>query len=284
MATDGSVHVWVGDSPPVAPAALALLAPEEKARAARLGEGPPGRAFVAARVLLRQALSWCRGVAAQDWRFEADAHGRPWIVQPADAAALHFSLSHTAGCVVCAVSTQRVIGVDVEPADRAIELRSVRRVLTPLEQAWVTAEPGCTRERLLRLWTLKEAYGKSVGLGLQAALSSVGFVQDAPGGEGLQLHAPSGTVCGSARQWRIHARFILALVMGAPAGQTHWHGVDPLALEPLQDGPPRPGEAESRGQVQGTACSSSGHRRRLALDASGVSVRKPHGPQVFSCE
>lgn len=240
-ATDDSVHLWVADSPPVVPAALALLAPEEQARAARLGDGPPGRAFVAARVLLRQALSWCHGVAAQDWRFEADAKGRPWIVQPAEATALHFSLSHTSGCVACAVSTQRAIGVDVERADRVIEMRSVGRVLTPFEQAWVTSEPDCARERLLRLWTLKEAFGKSVGLGLQAALSSVGFVQDAAGGESLHLQAVGGASLGSARQWRIHARFILALVSGAPAGQTHWHGVDPRALEPLQDGPTRPG-------------------------------------------
>ena len=70
--------------------------------------------FLATRVLVRQVLSRYESVAPDAWTFVANAHGRPEIAGP--KSELRFNLSNTPGLVVCAVTREVDVGVDVEIA------------------------------------------------------------------------------------------------------------------------------------------------------------------------
>ena len=59
-----------------------LLAPEERATAARFISEKAARSFVTGRVLTRLALSRHCPVRPQDWVFVAGLHGRPFIAAP----------------------------------------------------------------------------------------------------------------------------------------------------------------------------------------------------------
>jgi 4'-phosphopantetheinyl transferase len=59
------------------------------------------------------------------WCFEPDRYGRPMIAGPVGAGLLHFSLSHTRGCVACVISPFRAVGVDVEETSRRDRLLAI---------------------------------------------------------------------------------------------------------------------------------------------------------------
>lgn len=80
----------------------------------------------------------------------------------------HLSLSHADGMVVAGAlgagdrSSVAGLGVDYEPARRAITERAARLFLDDLEQARVEALPEAERSRArLALWTVKEAAYKA---------------------------------------------------------------------------------------------------------------------------
>ncbi|WP_405937233.1 4'-phosphopantetheinyl transferase superfamily protein [Streptomyces sp. NBC_00726] len=129
--------------------------------------------------------------------------GRPYVRAP---AAPDISLSHTRHVVVAALSTYGRIGVDVEgrarklyggPIVDAMTTRRERTALLPLSPA---AGNAC----LVRLWTLKEAYAKALGVGTRLPFTAFGF-HGLRGGGGRSrpaLHGADGTPAEPAEQER----------------------------------------------------------------------------------
>lgn len=85
---------------------------------------------------------------------------------------LPFNLSHGESTVAIAIGHDEV-GIDVESADRALDVLAVaRRFLHPDEAAGLAALPDEERrQRFLRIWTAKEAWVKARGTGLSDQLS-----------------------------------------------------------------------------------------------------------------
>ena len=165
-----TAHLWLVDPerPNGDPCDLSLvLGDDEKQRLGRYVFARDRRLFLVAHALARLALSWCeRDVAPTEWVFERGPHGRPEIARPAHTP-WRFSISHTPGLVACLKTDGADCGVDVE-GEPGNELRAmIAHVLSPREQAVVTALPERQRTRaVLQHWVLKEAYAKARGLGL----------------------------------------------------------------------------------------------------------------------
>ena len=91
---------------------------------------------------------------------------------------LFFSISHTKNHAFCCVSFKNV-GMDAEECDREIDLRLAEKFLSfPERERFVAAadKHAC----LLRLWVLKEAYGKLLGKGIGNYLRDTDFSPDDP--------------------------------------------------------------------------------------------------------
>ena len=97
-------------------------------------------------------------------RILREAHGKPYFPDHPDC---HFSLSHTRGMVVCALSNTRV-GVDVE-RPRIIRPALARRCFGEAELVWAQAD----KQRFLALWTRKEAVLKCSGEGITRPLREI---------------------------------------------------------------------------------------------------------------
>jgi 4'-phosphopantetheinyl transferase len=154
-------------------ACRALLSPEEHHRAGRFVQERHRRPYIFAHGLLRFALSnWEPAVAPADWSFVADRHGRPFVAGPIVAKPIHFSLSHTEGCVACVISRVEAVGVDVERVEQRDSLwATAQHVFAAEEIATMRGlPPGAFIERFFDYWTLKEAYLKARGLGLRLPL------------------------------------------------------------------------------------------------------------------
>jgi 4'-phosphopantetheinyl transferase len=155
------VHVWTVSVTGAAPDDTPLSAGEH-ARATRFLAEADRRDYIAAHVLLRRALSSVDpAYAPREWEFAAGERGRPELRD----RRIRFNLSHTRGLVACVIAATDC-GIDVEPVELERDLPR-RRVLTADESAALAALPVAEQPlRYARLWTLKEAYAKARGLGL----------------------------------------------------------------------------------------------------------------------
>jgi len=152
-----------------------LLCETELARAARFKFPLDRQRYLLTRALVRTSLSLYAPVKGEDWRFRADRHGRPDLIQP-HPAGVCFNVSHTQTAILLALS-RADIGVDIERLQaRSASLRIAARYFSAEEwQALRDLPPESQQPRFLALWTLKEAYLKARGRGLSMALDDFRF-------------------------------------------------------------------------------------------------------------
>ncbi len=157
-----------------------MLSIEERARADALGRADDRRDYVVAHAMLRRALAFGTGSTPEQLVFERGAHGKPLLVQTGTASPRHFSLTHSAGLVACAISSAHAIGIDAEAIDRATDvIRIATRYFTMEEaQAVLRSSAGDRAARFFELWTLKEALLKAAGIGPATTVDCVSFCVD----------------------------------------------------------------------------------------------------------
>src|SRR5262245_55994713 len=96
-----------------------LLSKDEHERMGRFVFERDRKAFLMTRALVRTMLSRYAAIKPADWKFIANVHGRPEILdRPAGVPDLRFNISHTDGLIACAVTIGREVGVDVENIGR----------------------------------------------------------------------------------------------------------------------------------------------------------------------
>lgn len=141
----------------------------------------PGRRgrnqFVVTRSLLKYLAAQAVGAEPSDLELGYALTGRLYV-RGCDQVDLN--LSHTGDLMLVGMTSLGVIGVDVEPLDRALYGRSTERQMCTrdeLELLHATAEED-RNLRLVRQWTLKEAYTKALGLGLHFSFTEFGFQVD----------------------------------------------------------------------------------------------------------
>jgi len=161
----------------------ALLSDDERERMARFVFDRDRRAFVMTRAHVRTMLSRYAAVAAADWRFVENVHGRPEIFdRPEGAPDLRFNISHTHGLIACAVTIGREVGVDVEHIGRHLTHDVAGRFFAPAEVTDLRLLPPDDQQRVFfDYWTLKEAYIKARGFGLALPLADFAFKLSPPG-------------------------------------------------------------------------------------------------------
>ncbi len=137
-------------------------------------EGQRAELHEAAHALLRESLLlWGEehgiAVPSKPPEFTYIGNGKPCL---ATHPGIHFNLSHCEGLAVCLLSDTEC-GVDAESIRRYRE-RTALRVCSPEEQEMLRS---AEHPDLLftRLWTLKEAYVKAIGIGISYPLREVSF-------------------------------------------------------------------------------------------------------------
>ena len=170
---DGEVQLWwasldVSDSE--IDRLRATLAPAELKRAERFRVAGAGRRFIAARAGLRTVLAAATGTPATKLEFRFGSHGKPHLAEGSPS----FNASDSGDFVVVALALTDV-GVDIEVRRSLARLdRLARRICTERELELLQRAPeGARDERLLRLWTCKEAALKAIGTGLSGGVRNI---------------------------------------------------------------------------------------------------------------
>lgn len=98
-------------------------------------------------------------------------HGKPSLAEHPE---IKYNMSHADGIAVCLVS-DRECGVDCEGV-RPYRPNVVRRSFSESEKLLIENADENQRDLLFfRLWTLKEAYVKAIGIGISYPLNTVEF-------------------------------------------------------------------------------------------------------------
>lgn len=157
----------------VSSAALAAALPQlpeyRQQRAARYLHIQDKVLSAAAYLLLRYALADARVLTVLP-DFSYGRYGKPFF---AEYPQIRFSFSHTADAVLCAVNLYGETGADIQRIE-PLSADVCGMFLSEPEQRTIrsAADPS---GNLIRLWTVKEAYCKYTGMGLNAELRDTDF-------------------------------------------------------------------------------------------------------------
>lgn len=168
--TDG--HVLVLARLFALPADLPEPLSDEITGAARFPDGitgPRAAGYLARRRIARAIFACQSGQEARALRISADARGAPFVMGLPNHSRVSFAARGELAVIGLAKSA---IGVDIEAelSQEAIPWKLLR----PEEAAKIRAEPVAGREQSFRkLWGLKEAYLKAIGMGFLIAPEEV---------------------------------------------------------------------------------------------------------------
>ncbi|CAN7497164.1 4'-phosphopantetheinyl transferase superfamily protein [Acidovorax sp. LjRoot66] len=206
--TTPALQLLLAAQAPLAARAQQQNAPEwltesETARLAGMQHPARRQEFIACRYALRHQLAMARGTTPDHWRLDAPEGRAPHLNAQHHgdeaAAATHLSLSHSGAWLACAAAPHPV-GIDLEVKDLHASRRDVLALAgmacTPGELAQLQAlDDGPARQRhFLQIWSLKEAYFKCTGTGVDFA--AIRRIESQPAGLPIQ-----GQVLAHARAW-----------------------------------------------------------------------------------
>lgn len=244
------VDIWsVRLDGPLPDSAWAALSDAERERARRMRPPRWRHDFVFAHYATRAILATYTATDPAALEFHRGAHGKPKAAGP-----IEFSLSHTDGLALVAVSATEV-GVDVEMTRQTLVTEDlISRCLTAAEQAAVehaVAAGNDTTTAFLRYWTAKESYLKGLGIGLAEPLRNVEVRWDGDARARVASVARRGA---TDQRWVLHAL------------ETGPHHIATVAVNT-----PWPGTTVS---VRYLDFNLPGHDRRLRHLVPGASDRK----------
>ncbi len=200
---EGEVHIWLaadGIAGSVRAELEALLDSHEQEKYRSLRFEAHRARYLATHALLRTTLSRYYPVEPDRWRLAPSDFGPLYVSTPNLLDGVRISLSRTRGLVACLFSKALHCGVDVEKVRPMEMMDSVAyRMMQSVEHEVYEGLDGEARsEYFYQLWTLKEAYVKSLGVGLRIPLRSVFFDVSGEGIEMRQTSAPDRPV----RDWQ----------------------------------------------------------------------------------
>lgn len=178
-----SPTIWTAtpDQALALPHATRSLCDEEIAQAHRLKQACDRTRYLAARALLRHALSDAVDgeIKTRQWRYCNGPTGKPMMAP--NLPQLEFNISHTGNCVAVGVSNTGPIGVDIEMAVPDERAEIVNDVLSERERDILHQLPDDQKgATFIQFWTLKEACAKALGLGVTLDFSDVEIALDPP--------------------------------------------------------------------------------------------------------
>jgi 4'-phosphopantetheinyl transferase len=143
----------------------AVLAEEERARAARFVRHEDRVRAVATRAALRRLLGERLASDPATLELGAGPYGKPTL---AEGAGLDFNVSHSGAFALVALSRVGAVGVDIERLDEAADIAGLASLaLSASERA-----RGVDQAGFFELWVVKEAVLKALGVGVAAQLQA----------------------------------------------------------------------------------------------------------------
>jgi 4'-phosphopantetheinyl transferase len=160
---------WIGDhARDLDTFSREYLSSEERSRLPEYRIREAAERYVVTRSLVRIVLSQHIDIAPHEIRVTRTDTGKPVVTE-----GVHFNVTHSGELVLLAVSEDRPVGVDVERKREVARVQAlVARWLTDSEKSDLARfrTRGLTEsDAFLRVWSVKEARLKALGVGISGA-------------------------------------------------------------------------------------------------------------------
>lgn len=217
-----TLHLWKARLPltdPFGEYLATLLSPDEELRAKRFYFPKDRHRFTQFRGFLRYLLGQYLQETPEKIVLEENAQGKPRI-RSVGKNVIYFNLSHSGDMGLFAFSLVGELGVDVEKIQDPYDGEKLAgRYFSPQETAYLTSVSQGEKARIFfRLWTLKEAYLKALGLGFSGGLDTftMQIKEDLGTAALLGRHPEDSQDAWSLRYFEVDKEFVGAL--SAPKG------------------------------------------------------------------
>jgi len=152
-----------------------VLSPAERDRASRFHLRRDRNHFIARRGILREMCSAYLAMEATKLAFDYGPWGKPYLSEKLGRDALRFSVSHSYGVALYALTAGREVGIDIERVRSDMAWQSIAPMcLSTREVAALRSLPSAGQAgAFFTLWTRKETYVKARGTGLSTRLSQI---------------------------------------------------------------------------------------------------------------
>jgi 4'-phosphopantetheinyl transferase len=181
---------------------LTLLPAEERARAESMDDLILSRRWRRARIALRLVLATHVGLEQARAPLVVSPRGKPRLALPG----AEFSLSHSGGLLLLAVSSSGPLGVDIETRT-TVAMDERRRAA--IERAATALAPhaplpsSSVVQRFLQAWTRLEAVAKATGTGIGQVLTELAITGPASGLEDRQVRSAETMLVAEGRPLRV---------------------------------------------------------------------------------
>lgn len=224
-----------------------LLSAAELAQMSRFYFARHQNQYLLTRALVRTSLSAYFQIEPAEWEFGKNGYGKPEISYPDSDLPIRFNLSHSNGLVMCGITRDHDIGVDVEDVER-----STRAAIAGLSSYFSATEimaldhlPAAQQKlRFFDYWTLKESYIKARGMGLAIPLGQFSFHFENDTLTGFSVHPELDDDANQWQFWRIAmtSRYRVGLAIRSASrnlqisafNSVPLHATEPIPLDFLQ--------------------------------------------------
>ena len=175
MIPRGEIHVWYASTETLGKEVgdhFSLLSVEEQQRARSFRFQRDRATYVLGKCVIRTLLGDMLNVPPRAIRFTHGEYGKPRI---APDCGLAFNLAHAGMHVACALAADREVGVDIESERDDIDTMALARQYFCRNEIRQLEESPLKQKGPLfyKYWTLKEAYLKAEGSGLNISLTAI---------------------------------------------------------------------------------------------------------------
>lgn len=127
-----------------------------------------------AALLVRMELSKRTGIPAVSLNFSTQFLHKPLLLS---APEYQFNFSHTHNMILCGITMEGPIGVDVETINRNLVIENMEGILHPAEWQYINESDSFIRQiRFYEIWTKKESYVKFLGTGLSKRINNINIL------------------------------------------------------------------------------------------------------------
>lgn len=171
--------------------------------------------FLINRANLRLILAKYLTINPQEIVFNYSDKGKPSLNFNIHADKIYFNLSHKNNYTVYGIG-QYNLGIDLEKIDDKVKIENIaQRFFCPQEYEHLSKlKKEEKRAYFFTLWTIKEAYLKSIGQGLSGGLDSI-FIQDMGDNHNYQILNNQGQKLEDwiIKKWDILDNYILSIAV-----------------------------------------------------------------------
>lgn len=123
-------------------------------------------------ILARYSIVLNTDLSNSDISFRKNSFGKASIVDIRD---VHFNISHSGDWLICGISSQQ-IGVDLE-LKKTMDYRNIMEIFFSVQEQSYVLNTSNIQDAFFEIWTLKESYLKSLGVGLSKKLSDFSILK-----------------------------------------------------------------------------------------------------------